>query len=134
MRPSRYVDNDSGYVTRIENRAEPGSVRSINGHCLGNGNRAEAAWIEDIDFTAFGSLRNRARKCFAGGRAATGISVVTDARDPSARCLSIGRGDARDKERRDSYEDEVCFCFHVGFLGLLVLSVAMLAAWKTAGQ
>src|SRR5260370_29728434 len=65
------------------------SLATINGDRFRDGHRPEATWIQDVDFAGGSSLRLRARKGFAGCRAAAWIDIVADAGDPRARCLRL---------------------------------------------
>src|SRR5262249_38695550 len=75
------------------------AAAAIDGDRLGDGEAAEAARIERIDFAAVGGLRDRAGPSLARRRAAARIDVVADAGDPGARGLRVG-GRTRQANRR----------------------------------
>ena len=85
--------------TGRQDRAE--GAAAVNGDRLGDGYRAEAAWIDAIYFAAVGGLGNRARECLAGGGAAAWVCVVTDAGNPGTSCLRLGKRSKREHEDRD---------------------------------
>src|SRR5207244_603074 len=81
----RYVDNDS-IGPAGQNR---GNAATVNSDRLGNGDSAEATWIEGIDFAADKSLGDCARESLAGSRAAARVDIIADARYPRARRLRL---------------------------------------------
>ena len=89
---ARDVNDNAGDVAGIENRAEPGTVRSIDRHCLGDRDGAETTRIEDIDFTALGRFGNRARKCLARRSSTAWISIIPHPGDPRPGGLTKSRG------------------------------------------
>src|ERR1700680_2682044 len=56
----------------------------VNGNGLGNGHRAETAWIQDIDLATGGRLADRAGESLAWSGSATGIHIIPDTGNPSS--------------------------------------------------
>jgi hypothetical protein len=72
--PVSFTAESRGWQTRLRNRQ-----------------RAEAAWIQGIDFTFGRGLGNCTCKSLAGSRSAASIGIVACAGDLCAGCLGIGR-------------------------------------------
>jgi hypothetical protein len=93
--------DDNTAAARRQDRAKTRAGGAIDRNGLGNGNRAKTTWIKHVDFAVCSSLGNRSGKCLAGGGAATGVRVVTDARHPGARCLSLRDGRESNHKNRN---------------------------------
>src|SRR5262249_34107780 len=83
---------------RHQNRGDLAAA-AVERNGFGDGDGAEAARIERVDFAAVGGLRDGAGPCLARRRAAARIDVVADARHPGARGLRVG-GRNRQANRR----------------------------------
>src|SRR5262249_44275731 len=74
-----------------QDRAHDSAAAAVDGDRLGDGDGAEPARIETVDFAAGRSLGDGAGKRLAGRGTAARIDVVADARDPGSGGLSMGR-------------------------------------------
>src|SRR5260370_4637295 len=76
-------------------------MSAVNGNCLGDRNRPEATWIQDINFAVDRGLGDGAGKRFTWGRAAAWIGVVSNTGYPGTRRLRLSQRSKRKREDRD---------------------------------
>src|SRR6185369_7938344 len=92
------VDDDTVHQRSEDRSKRAGAVESDR---LGDRHRTETTWIESINFTAGRGLGNGASPGFAGGSAATGVSIVSNAGHPCSGGLGLGDRDCSKHKSRD---------------------------------